>query len=248
MYYRKEMTATYYDCDVNNLLKPAAMMRYMQQTSSEQLSVLGQSVEHLYERGMVFLLSGSNIAVHRAPVCGERISVGTAATGTKGVRFFREFTVDTLEGERLVSCLSVWALVDTQCHKILRPNTYPHAIEWQEPGVDEQLYASLIPKEIPQDAQPRVVEQEIYYSHLDINSHVNNSMYADFACDALPFEELTKQGIGLLALSFQREARHGDVLKIERALISPGRYKVTGTNGAQPCFEAYVCMGGKSAI
>jgi len=243
MYYRKEMSAAYADCDVRNLLKPAAMLRYMQQTSSEQLDSIGQPVGWLYERGMVFLLTASNICIHRAPVSGEALSIGTAAIPPKGVRFVREFVIDTPGGERLVSCLSHWVLVDTQNHKILRPSAYPRTIDWQEPGLDPALCGSVIPKGRLAGAECRVQERTMRYSHLDINAHVNNSMYADFVCDALPFAELAGRGLSVLVLNFQKEARQGDVLRVECAQISPGEYKVTGTNAGNACFEALARLG-----
>ena len=240
MYYRKEMIATNYESGAKNLLRPSGMLRYMQQTSGEQLSDLGQSGQRLYSEGMVFLLSKINMRVHRNPVCGERLSVGTAATPPKGVRFVREFVIDSLDGGRLVSCYTFWVLVDTQNHKILRPSAYPYTFPWEEPGLEGVVGDIAIPSDLPVDAQISRMERRIHYSYIDTNAHVNNSVYADFVCDALPYDLLAAQGVACMAISFQREARHGDVLEIQTAELGGGAYRVAGTNGGAPCFEAYV--------
>ena len=243
MYYRKEMTAAHYDSDVSDLLKVSAMIRYMQETSGEQLDGLGQTARELREQGLVFILSKTSIKVHRNPVCGERLSIGTAAIPPKGVRFVREYVIDSMEGERLVSCYTFWVLVDAENHKILRPASYPYTIPWEEPSLTGVLSEGDIPKDLPQETPVWSVERRMRYSHLDRNWHVNNSMYADFVCDALPFDELTARGVSTMALSFQKEAKQGDLLSIQSALAGPLAYKITGKNGEDVCFEAYVELG-----
>ena len=240
MYYQKELTAAYADSDVNNLLKLSAMLRYMQQSSSEHLISLGQPVEWLREQNIAFLFSKGNIKIHRNPACGERLIIKTAANFPKGARFIREFLMDTPQGERLVSCHSLWVLVDTNNRRILRPDTYPRTIPWTESSLEGIVGDITIPKDLPQNAQSRIMEQKIMYSHLDFNTHVNNSAYIDFVCDNLPYEEFVSRGISTMALSFQKEAKYGDVIRIQTTRLAPRAYKVTGTNAENPCFEAYV--------
>ena len=243
MYYRKEMIATHHESGPDNLLKLSGMLRYMQHTSGEQLRSIGQSGERLVGRNMAFLLTKSNIKVHRNPVCGEKITVGTAATEPKGVKFVREFVIETPEGERLVSSYSLWVLADIENHKILRPNMYPYTYVWDQPILEGVVGDIAIPKQIPSEAQSWTMQRGIHYSHIDNNNHVNNSMYADFVCDALPYDILISRGISTLAINFQKEARHGDVLDIQTARLDGNSYKVTGRNGEAPCFEAYAQLG-----
>ena len=243
MYYRKEMIATHNESDSGKRLKVSGMLRCMQQTSNEQLGEMGQSNEGLGSHNMVFMLAKTNVKIHRAPTSGERISVGTSAPGPKGVKFLREFVIDTPGGERLVSCLTIWVLVDTQNHKILRPNVYPYAYIWDEPTLEGVVDDIVIPRQTPPGAQVLTSRREIYYSHIDINNHVNNSMYADFACDALPYDLLASRGISQMAINFQKEARHSDVIDICTVRLGDGEYKITGTNAGAPCFEAYAALG-----
>lgn len=245
MKYRKELTAAYADSDVSNLLKLSAILRYMQQTSSEHLISLEQSVEHLREKNIAFLFSKCNIKIHRNPVCSERLIIETAANFPVGARFIREYVIKNPEGERLVSCHSLWVLVDTVNHKILRPNAYPYTLPWSESSLKGILDDVTIPKDLPQNAQVRTMDQKILYSHLDFNSHANNSAYIDFVCDSLPYDEFVSRGISTLALSFQKEAKYGDIIKIQTMQLAPCAYKITGTNAETPCFEAYVELNEK---
>lgn len=212
----------------------------MQQTSSEQLAALNQSPEHLYQLGMVFLLVKTNWKIERMPFCSEEISIGTAAVGTKGPRFIREFVIDSAQGERLISAYSLWVLTDTHNHRILRPNAYPYSIAFQEPQLAEVVGDIPIPKDPSPIAERLSYELEIRYSHLDVNRHVNNCIYGDFLCDALPYEVVAAGSIKRLALCFQQEARQGDLLQMSARPLSPLSWKVTGTHARGTCFEALV--------
>ncbi|MDR2908576.1 MAG: hypothetical protein LBU86_01655 [Oscillospiraceae bacterium] len=248
MYFYKDMTAAYYDCDQSNELKPSGMLRYMQQTSSEQLRGLGQSPERLYHEKLVFLLSKFNLRIERYPGCGEEIRIGTAAVGLKGARFAREFVIETKNGERLVSGYSLWVLTDTGEHRILRPKEYPHQFPFEAPGLAGIVDDIPIPRD--KDLAPgllrEIIEIPVRYSHIDVNLHVNNAMYADFVCDALPFSELCKKRLGTLAIHFAGEARHGDVIRVETARLGEGVFRIAGTHGRGLCFEAVAAYGRSS--
>lgn len=236
MYFTTEAKANYYDCDCNNLLKISAAMRYMQQTSSEQLEYLGFSPAKLYEEGMVFLLSKMCIKVHRMPVCTENLVVGTAPVTPRGARFVREFIIDSPAGERLLSGLSLWILVNPGTRKILRPASFPYALSFQEAALGGVVDDIAFPKQREQASLSMRVP--VRYSQIDVNHHVNNTVYADMVCDALPYEELTARGLETLAISFQNEAKWGDLIDISTTGLDDGEYHMVGLHGGAPCFEA----------
>ncbi len=245
MYYRQNRTVAYYECDVNNRLKLSGALQYMQQVSSRQLATLDQSPERLYREGLVFLLVKTNLKIERMPLCSEEVSVGTAAVGTKGPRFVREFVIDSARGERLISAYSLWVLTDTINHRILRPGAYPYSIEMQEPQLEELVSDIPIPRENSPNGDGKSYNVEIRYSHLDINRHVNNCIYGDFLCDALPYDVVTSRQIQRLALAFHHEARQGDLLQIYSHAISPHSWKVVGNHSRGTCFDALVELSGR---
>lgn len=238
MFFKKEMTVLDYDCDCRNQLKLSSAMGYMQQTSGEQLDVLGIPYEKLLEENMVFLLSKSCIKIHEMPIARQKIIVGTAAVTTRGARFVREFTIEDLSGRRLISCLTLWLLVDPSTRKILRPASFPYDIQFQESLVQTVIDDVPFPK-LLDDGMRDCIEVPIRYSSIDCNNHVNNSVYADFVCDSLPLELLVEKGLDTLVVSFHNEARHGNVLSIGRTQISEHEFYVSGSKEDDTrCFEA----------
>ena len=54
------------------------------------------------------------------------------------------------------------------------------------------------------------------YSDSDINGHVNNTRYADFACDAIDMEQLEqKRFLSELQIGYLAECRPGELLVLE---------------------------------
>ena len=240
MFFKKELIALDYDCDLAKRLKISSAMRYMQQTSGDHLKSLGLPYEKLFEEDMAFLLSKGCIKVYNMPVSGQNIIIGTAPVATQGARFVREFTIDDTQGNRLISCSTLWLLVNPASRKIMRPTSFPYALELHESMVCNEFVDVDIPKS-PESRSTDLIEIPIRYSHLDCNGHVNNGVYADFICDAIPFDALKEKGIGSLVISFQNEARHGDVLTVKTIALSENEYLVTGRkDGQSPCFEASV--------
>lgn len=230
----------YYDADGKDRLKISAAMRYMQQTSSEQLESLDLSPVRLYRENMAFLLAKMCIKVGRLPSTAEKLILGTAAVETRGPRFVREFFIDSARGERLVSAYTLWILFDPSSRKILRPSSFPYALPF-EASITGGVVGDTRIQKAGGDWQTKM-QVEIRYSHLDTNSHVNNSIYADFVCDALPFERLDAGGIDALAINFHSEARRGDVLDITTTEIGGSQYHVCGRRGENVCFDALAVL------
>lgn len=228
----------YYECDSSNLLKVSAAMGYMQQTSSEHLEALNMSPQKLFAENMVFLLTKMNIKVHRMPESAEDIVVGTQPVEIKGVRFIREFFFDTPDGERLLSALSLWVLADVKTHKLLRPSSFPYDLPLSEPILKGIIGDIPLPKELGEGRHLRT-QIPVRYSHLDLNKHVNNCVYADFVCDSLPYEQLVARGIDTIAIHFQNEARWGESLSVATNVLADDEYQIAAHHGdGGACFGA----------
>lgn len=239
MYYQEENVVKVYQCDVNNRMKISAAMQQMQQAASEQLERLGLPYEKLLEEEMVFLLSKICIKVHRMPVLGEHVLTGTAPVRTQGARFVREFVIDAPGGDRLLSAVSLWLLLNPNTRKVLRPQSFPYALPFRNSVVEKVIGNVTLPK--PADGEEGLrTEMAVRYSHIDCNHHVNNSVYGDFVCDALPYGELVEKGLDTLVISFLSEARWGETLALTTLGLSAGSYHISGVKEDRPCFEAFV--------
>ena len=238
MYYTNEAKVLSYDCDLRNRMKMSAAMRYMQQVAGEQLVVLGFPAEVLNEQDKVFLMTKICIKVHRIPTLHEEIIIGTAPTHTKGVRFVREFVIDSKEGERLVSAVSYWPLIQPSSRKVLRPADFGYDMDFQPELIDK--YITDIPFPKGKIEGEFLYDEHIKYSEIDINKHVNNTEYADIICDAMSYELMSEEDIDTFVIGFQNEAIIDDVITVKRHDISDREYYVIGNHERAECFKGLV--------
>ena len=65
----------------------------------------------------------------------------------------------------------------------------------------------------------------MHYSDTDVNGHVNNTRYADFACDAVELDRLPEdQFLTEMQIGYLAECRPGEVLDLEAGSIDSGCY------------------------
>ena len=89
-------------------------------------------------------------------------------------------------------------------------------------------------------AQETVLSRWPVYSDIDVNQHVNNARYADWACDALGFSTMREYCLKTMCIQYAAEIRPGQEISLHAAQ-SEGRYRVAGYHEGKMHFE----MGGE---
>lgn len=229
------------DCDPSGKIRISAAIRYMHQCCSEHMVEIGIGDSLLQQENMVFLLNKTCVKIFQAPTAGQQVRLGTAANNSRGTRFYREFVMETPEGERLMSALTVWILVDPTTRKIYRASQFPFDMQYEERITEGEIDEMVFPKVEVEQEKGELVRQ-VGYSLLDNNGHVNNSFYADFVCDFLPYETLLEKGFDKIVLGYKNEAKHADEIRIHRYQLNEKEYYMVGTHGESPCFEAIAIL------
>jgi medium-chain acyl-[acyl-carrier-protein] hydrolase len=229
----RQMEIPPYDCDAARRLRLSAALRYAEAVSTGHLEALGMGHSRLYERGIVFVLVGQALKIHRLPVMLETIWVKTSPAAQVGARLTRETLLQSAEGQPLIEVQAAWAMIDPRSRRPLKPSVL---------ALDLPLLEGWHPFINPArmrigEASTPVMEQTVRYSHLDLNGHMNNTVYADLVLDALPLSEVMTRTPQRLLLKMRREAYPGDVLRIRRDALPDG-YRLSGHIGAHTCFEA----------
>lgn len=173
-------------------LKVASLIDYLQDCSTFQSESMGIGIDYATKTGLAWLLSAWEIEVLGLPRLGDEIRVGTWATGFKGLRASRNFTICDAADEKgehpLVRAASSWFMFDTN---IGRPVRAP------KEEIDPYLNAAKTDGDAPLDLPPvpHVLRVEgdgtpatpvvVTAAHLDTNHHVNNAQYVSLALGAL---------------------------------------------------------------
>ena len=191
MYYSTHYKTKWHDTDGDGVMRPSALLVYMQETANVQCREYGMDLTDLHHaEGKGFLLS--------------RIMVKIFSP----LRAFAVYRGD----EMMALAVSHWALLDIHEKKMIRTTDFRRDFPFGELP-DE----SALPKRV---RIPNTLEMEeagqrtIVYSDLDFNRHMNNTKYPDMICDYLP--SMDGKWVTSLSLSYLREAAFGDTLTVYR--------------------------------
>ncbi len=202
--------------DKNGRCHAGDLLRLMQDCATLQLEHLGPTMAEMRDAQRVFVLTRISLDIRHPFAPYEELRAQTwPCSSSRGAVFDRDFLLHTKNGGEEISDAAVvgasqWALLDIAHGRLLRVD------DMEIPFArDEKVQTSIplrfrIPKEIPLVCGG---ERTVRFTDIDRNGHMNNTRYADLFCDYLPqiSEDLM---ITAFAISFQKEAKLGDVLRV----------------------------------
>ena len=116
----------------------------LQDCSTFQSEEVGLGLKVLKEWKRFWVLSAGQVIVERYPALGEQIRTSTWAYGFRGFMGFRNFTMDTADGERLAYANTFWTYIN-------RENGVPVRLterDMEGYGLEEKLEMDYAPRKI----------------------------------------------------------------------------------------------------
>ena len=221
--------------DLNGRLKLSALLRYVQQISTDHCTELGVTGEDYQRTHSAFLLAKTSVEVYEDIMVADVLRLVTHP-GIAARAVYPRYTEIFHEDGRLAASVDArWILVDTESRRIYRQKPDDLHLDFGNETVP--LHEDIsVPKE--KEAE-EVGEEMVRYSRLDINHHLNNTEYADIVCDYLPTELICEKPIRKLILHYHQEVKLGESLKILRKEREDGWY-LCGSLPEKKAFEALV--------
>jgi acyl-ACP thioesterase len=183
------------------------LLKMEQETGEEHMDAIGLGYERLCRDGIVLLITTNEVTVKRFPVHNQVLRIVTQIVGSAGVHLYRDFSFFCGE-TRLVRIRQVSVCVDCKTHHPLRPDVlYQYGVFHRRTVPLEERIAKLrVSAE-----QPILGERPVRYSDLDMNHHLNNTVYGDIVEDFLPEKYRNWHKV---QINYIEENLLGDVLKI----------------------------------
>ena len=212
--FKNQLQVDIHDVDFNGIAKTSALMRYIQSAAQLQLAENGKSYDNLKNEHRAFILSKIKMEFTDALRAYEPITVTTFPCDSKGYSFLRCYTIEKFD-ETVGRAVSVWALVDTDTHSLIRVNDFDLGLTTYSPldlSIDRMVMPSIM---------ETVGHYTVEYGIIDQNRHMNNTAYPDMYSNFLP---LDGKRIESITISFKNEAPAKDKLTVERAIVDDTYY------------------------
>lgn len=218
-------------CDHRWEAKLSYLLATAQQISMEHCDSLGIGGSYFRDRGYAFLLAKLRIDI-AAPIVGGQVLQLTTRPNLPVRAQYRRLTDFASSGGELLAAMDArWVLVDIESRRLMR--RLPEGVEM--PFLEPEELSDFRPS--PPAELERCEDVTVRYSMLDINQHVNNTVYADMVQNLLGELLLGGKRIASFEIFYHREALYNDVITLWRSLEDE-RFFVRGCVGDSVCFEA----------
>jgi len=192
-----------YEMDQQGRLSLVSAINYFQESAWRNAEALGLGFHELAAKDRFWVLSRLYVEMYRYPIWGDEILLETWPKGMESLFALRDFRIKSTDGELLGAGASAWLIIDGTTHRLQRVENvlngempcYPHnAVEYKPAKIAPA--ATMTP-------QTRITAG---YTDIDVNAHVNNVSYLNWAVNYLPLE-MDALTIRSFEINFLSEAR-----------------------------------------
>ena len=237
-FYTETMTVMNADADFRSLLKPSALLRYVEQVSADHARTFGMTDQFFKDHGVAFLVGKQALKFDRVPQRAEKLTLLTRVEASRRGSVKRITTVTDAEGKQVAMVDCRWIVVSLAENRILREPG------WTVDGFWNETVEGELPLQLHKcrEGLTSAGEWTVRYSQCDLNGHLNNAFYLDLVCDALPLDVVRKGPVTFASINYHREVPLGETVEVFYAPSAEGWY-IIGKHNGQTSFECYVELG-----
>ncbi len=216
--FKQEHLIRFHECSYHMKLKVSSALNMFQDIASNHANQLNIGYDYCSSRQMTWVAIGYHVKIKKLPSPDEKTLLTTWISDVMTAKTSRCFSLKSSDGkETFITATSYWALLDL---KTLRPlrirDSFPNNDIFNHVG------SVINMKKIePIEKVTYQKEKEVCLGDIDVNRHMNNAFYVDWAIDGLPLEFYEKYTIKELNILYKKSALLG-----ERVLIKVYRHRL----------------------
>lgn len=190
------------DSELARLLE---LLDAMQEAAGRHAEILGVGVRDLHAKGLTWVLARMHVEIGSIPEAGQTVHIATWPSGRHRLFAVREFQLTDEAGGEILRATSAWALMNMETRRPSRLD--PHLpVFTRHP--DSLVADDFSPLPQVEKASGQACFRAVA-ADIDINDHVNNTVYLDWALRAVPDPARGQKPLSL-EVAFLGEARLGD--------------------------------------
>lgn len=211
MIYEEQMKPTLEDFGKDGRITEKAVLRMLENIAAYHSDTLGYGVGTMDKTMISWILLEWKVDILRLPKYGEWLRVTTWSRGKASLfTSYRDFEIYGEDGSCCVMASSKWALVNFSTKKPM--------------VIDEQMMAKYQTEsrhvfddpELERLREPRGYSMEIPISvgrrDIDLNGHVHNLCYLDFAYEALPEKVYREESFCQMRITYRKEIKPNETI------------------------------------
>ena len=198
----------YFGLAPNGLLKPVVLLDFFQEIAGMDVVQLGMTVRDLRERGMTWVLRRYHIRFEQQLTYGKSFTIKTWYEPYKNLFSQRVFNVFNEQGQRVCFAWSSWILLDIERMRPLRLDRGTTDAYYREMTPTGERYDEKIAEIGETDHEIRLKSR---WHELDVNGHVNHTVYFNWVQEAVPYELPETHAVSLMEAEFFQPVLRSEV-------------------------------------
>lgn len=207
--------------DEMNLSMPA-LFGLIQEISSEHVNKCNIGWQNLRKSNLFWVLSKIHIKIARLPKWSEEIIIRTWGKCHDLLVNPRDYEMEDNEGNLMMKATSSWVILDAENGKIKKLDEFDDRLVY--PKEKEDAITTRAPKVPKINIQEECNFNIVLNSDIDMNKHVNNAHYVQWALDSV--DQLFRQTHHLVevVINYLSQAKLGDYYGIISKHIAENEY------------------------
>ncbi len=170
-----------------NLLTNHGILDLLESIACFHSDIVGYGINQIEKTHLTWVLLHWKVHVFKRIGYGKTINVKTWASYVGKFSTLRDFEICDENGELICIASSKWSLIDISKKSITRIT--PEVILPYEPEEKSVFEQKDIPKiKVPELSTLCTYSFKVRRKDIDVNKHMHNICYLDYACEALPDE------------------------------------------------------------
>lgn len=196
------------DFDMNKRLLPSAVLSLFQDVAGRHANELGVGFDEMVKRSILWVIVRARFEILKTPELYSRVKITTWPLPPSRAACRRDYLIENEKGELLVRGSTDWVFMHSDERRLVSATDVYPLEQFCKDKAFEDKNAKL------HDFDPGSGEHtvNIGYSCLDVNRHVNNTKYADFALDAIHPTDV--EALKLFQIDFRKEVRADESLSV----------------------------------
>jgi medium-chain acyl-[acyl-carrier-protein] hydrolase len=216
-FHKHEISVHSYDVDFNSRLSVFSLFNYFQEIAWEHAAILHFGLENLAEKNLFWVLSRVRVEIDRLPMWTEKITLITYPRGNDGLFAIRDYEIFDSKGIRIIAGSSSWLILDIKSRRPVRLS------ELDFPFITNDRCAIPVNASKVADVKKgpsQVNSLSVKTSDIDVNLHVNNTRYIEWAYNTFSLAHHKDNQIKVVEVNFLAEGKEDNNLNIEQYQLS----------------------------
>ena len=209
------------DIDFNNNLKIKSLLGFLEDIGGIHSNIVGYGLLDIPAKKRSWILINWKVKIFKRPRYAENLKIVTWAYGMEKLYALRDFEIYNESGELVIIATSKWVCLNIEKQSIIKiePELRDAYTIKNKKVFEGEIEKLKEPKEYIDETPVQITRDMI-----DVNHHVHNINYIDFATHILPYEVM--QQATNIEVMYKKEIKETDKIKCKYAIEDRAHYAV----------------------